>query len=244
MQIIVADDYSELSERAAGIVATVVKEKDGAVLGLATGSTPEGMYARLIQLYREGEVDFSKTVTFNLDEYAGLPPEHEQSYHYFMHRHFFDHVNISPESINIPQCPDPENPGQCSNYDRRVKVAGGINLQVLGIGINGHIGFNEPGQYLQAQTHLAELSEETIEANSRFFKSPREVPRKAVTMGMGSIMHADKILLLACGSSKAKAIKTMCSGKITTGLPASLLQLHRNVIVLVDREAAALIEES
>ncbi len=241
MELTIVDNYQEMSERAAALVVAAVETKPAAVLGLATGSTPEGMYARLVKLSREGKVDFSRVTTFNLDEYAGLAPEHEQSYFYYMHHHLFNLINIGPEQINMPGC-DLENVEQfCLEYDQRIAAAGGIDLQVLGIGGNGHIGFNEPGNQLRVSTHLVDLTEDTILANSRFFKAVEEVPRQAVTMGLGSIMLAGKIVLLASGKAKAEAIARTVCGLVTTEVPASFLQLHRDVTIIADREAAALI---
>jgi len=241
LKVHVVKDYQELSLRAAGIVASQVILKEDAVLGLATGSTPEGMYRELAQLYREGKVDFSRVTTFNLDEYWGLAPGHHQSYHYYMHQHFFDHVNISPENIHLPPGEGADVSAICRAYEETIAAAGGIDLQVLGIGVNGHIGFNEPGQRLPTRTHRVDLSAETIAANSRFFPTPEEVPRQAITMGMGSIMQARRILLLASGKGKAAAIRDTLGGQVTTAVPASFLQLHRRAIVLLDREAAALL---
>lgn len=241
MDITLVDNYRELSENAAAIVADEVNCMQDPVLGLATGSTPEGMYAQLVKKFQEKKVDFSNSVTFNLDEYAGLSPEHPQSYHYYMYRNFFDHINIKPRNINIPYCEDHDIADACREYDRKIIEAGGIDLQILGIGINGHIGFNEPGEYLYTGTHLVDLTEETIDANSRFFNSREDVPQQAITMGVGSIMHAEKILVMACGKNKARAVQLMCCGKVTTKLPASLLQLHRSITLLADREAASLL---
>ena len=241
MKIIVVEDYEQLSAKAAQFVAAQVILKSHAVLGLATGSTPEGMYRRLAQLNREGTVDFSGVVTFNLDEYCGLPPSHPQSYHYYMYHHFFNHVNVRPENIHIPAGDAADIAAFCREYDQAIAAAGGIDLQILGIGVNGHIGFNEPGNCLHAGTHVVDLAAETIEANSRFFASPDEVPRQAVTMGMGSIMRAKRILLLASGKSKAEAIKETVSGKVTTAVPASFLQLHRKATLILDKEAASLL---
>ncbi len=241
MKVHVVKDYQELSLRAAGIVASQVILKEDAVLGLATGSTPEGMYRELAQLNREGKVDFSRVTTFNLDEYWGLAPGHPQSYHYYMHQHFFDHVNLAPENIHIPPGDGVDVSNLCREYEQKIAAADGIDLQVLGIGVNGHIGFNEPDRRLEARTHLVDLTAETIAANSRFFSTPGEVPRQAITMGMGSIMQARRILLLASGENKAAAIRDTLGGRVTTAVPASFLQLHRRVIVLLDREAAALL---
>lgn len=241
MDVRIVDSYDDLSEKAAEIVAAEVKQNRRAVLGLATGSTPEGMYAVLAGYHRDNKIDFSGVTTFNLDEYAGLSREHSQSYYYYMHRHFFDHVNIDPRRINIPESSSEDVVRSCREYEQKIKEAGGIDLQVLGIGVNGHIGFNEPADSLDVYTHLVELAEETIEANSRFFNSRDEVPHQALTMGMGSIMHAAKILLLASGKNKARAIQKTVSGKITTAVPASLLHMHCSCTVIVDREAAALL---
>ncbi|MBM4235366.1 MAG: glucosamine-6-phosphate deaminase [Firmicutes bacterium] len=241
MELIIVDNYQELSERAAMLIVAEVEAKPRAVLGLATGSTPEGMYAELVKLNSEGKVDFSGITTFNLDEYAGLAPEHEQSYYYYMRHHLFNQVKIRAEQINMPSC-DLENVDQfCFEYDQRIAAAGGIDLQVLGIGGNGHIGFNEPGDQLRVPTHLVDLTEDTILANSRFFSSVEAVPKQAVTMGLGSIMLANKIILLAAGKAKAEAITRTVSGLITTSVPASILQLHRDVTIIVDREAAGLL---
>lgn len=237
------ENYDELSKQAAEIVAEQVREKNDSVLGLPTGSTPEGMYAYLVSIYKKSEIDFNAVVTFNLDEYVGLPPDHPQSYNYYMHSNLFDHVNVKKSNVHIPHCKDQDPDLMCREYEQKIKNAGGIDLQILGIGTNGHIGFNEPDKYLYTETHLVELTEETIEANSRFFKSRDEVPLKAVTMGVGSILAAAKIILLASGESKAEVISEMCSGKVTTRVPASLLQLHRDVTIYVDREAASLLKK-
>jgi glucosamine-6-phosphate deaminase len=241
MKIHIVEDYARLSEKAAGIVASQVILKNNSVLGLATGSTPEGMYRRLVQMHREGTVDFSAVVTFNLDEYFGLSPGHPQSYHNYMHEHLFNHVNVPALNIHIPSGVADNIDTYGKEYDRKIAEAGGIDLQVLGIGGNGHIGFNEPGEFLNEQTHIVDLTEDTIEANSRFFDTIEEVPRQAVTMGMGSIMRARRILLLASGKGKAAAIRDTLSGRVDPRVPASFLQLHRNVYVVIDREAASLL---
>ncbi|MFO7952593.1 MAG: glucosamine-6-phosphate deaminase [Bacillota bacterium] len=245
MKISIVEDYDQLSEKAAAIVAGQLQAKKDSVLGLATGSTPEGMYANLVKMYREGLLDFSSVITFNLDEYVGLSPQHPQSYQAYMYRLFFDHVNIKPENIYIPSLN--ENMDSvvqvCRDYDQKIYQAGGIDLQILGIGVNGHIGFNESGSSLPKNTYMVDLSPETIEANSRFFDSAEEVPHRAVTMGLGPIMHAKRVLLLASGRDKAEAVKESFSGHITTQVPASLLQLHPAALVLVDHEAAFLLNE-
>jgi len=243
LKLTVVQDYDQMSKKAASLVAGKLKEKKDLVLGLATGSTPEGMYANLVKMYREGHLDFSLVTTFNLDEYVDLCPQHPQSYHTYMYKHLFDHINIKPENINIP-CYTKNNlsaSDACRDYDQKIVQTGGIDLQVLGIGVNGHIGFNEPASSLPINTHLVELASETIEANSRFFNSIEQVPRRALTMGLGPIMHARLILLLASGGSKAHALKESFSGLVTTEVPASLLQLHPNVVVIVDRDAASLL---
>ncbi|MDO9574239.1 MAG: glucosamine-6-phosphate deaminase [Candidatus Contubernalis sp.] len=241
MQIHIVEDYQQLSAKAASIVASQVILKSNSVLGLATGSTPEGMYRGLVQMHQAGTVDFNGVVTFNLDEYLGLSSEHPQSYHYFMHQHLFNHINVLPENIHIPSGQAEDMAKYCLEYDQKIAAAGGIDLQVLGIGGNGHIGFNEPHQYLNVQTQVVDLTEETIEANSRFFATAQEVPGQAVTMGMGSIMKAQRILLLASGKNKAAVIKETVSGKISTEIPASFLQLHRELILVLDKEVASLL---
>lgn len=241
MIVKILENYMELSKIAATVVAGEINNNNGLVLGLATGSTPEGMYAELIRQFEAGEADFTDVVTFNLDEYASLAPDHPQSYNYYMKKHFFEHINIKKENINIPDGCSADLGNECREYDRRIKEAGGIGLQILGIGTNGHIGFNEPAEVLSIHTHLVELTDQTIKANCRFFESADQVPRKAVTMGMGTIMHAEKIVLLASGKGKAEAVRQTVTGGLTTAFPASLLQLHKNVTVLIDREAASLI---
>jgi glucosamine-6-phosphate deaminase len=241
VKIHVVKDYQEMSDRAAGFVASQVILKNDAVLGLATGSTPEGMYRRLAAMHREGAVDFRQVTTFNLDEYLGLAPDHPQSYHFYMHRHLFHHINAAPENLHIPAGQARDMEAFCREYDDKITAAGGIDLQVLGIGGNGHIGFNEPGEFLQAGTHVVDLTEETVEDNSRFFASREEVPRQAITMGMGSILKARRILLLASGRGKARALQATVSGRITPRVPASFLQLHPQVTLILDQEAAALL---
>lgn len=241
MKINIVDDYQGMSVEAARIVADQLSRKKDTVLGLATGSTVEGLYRELVKANDGGMIGFENVTTFNLDEYIGLGPGHPQSYHYYMHRHLFGHVNITPEQINIPAGLEEDHERTCRNYELEIKAAGGIDLQILGIGVNGHIGFNEPAGELKAETHLVDLSAETIKANSRFFDSMDEVPRRAITMGVGSIMHARTIMLLASGENKARAIEWTVNGPITTAVPASLLQLHRRCVLVLDREAASLL---
>lgn len=241
MKIIKTKSYEELSQRAAKELAEVIKSKPDAILGLATGSTPIGMYQELVTYNKEGQVDFSKVTTFNLDEYVGIPAEHPQSYQYFMKNHLFDHINISQEKTHIPNGMAQNIVVECEAYDGQIRGNGGIDIQVLGIGGNGHIGFNEPGDTLAVGTHVTQLAEETIEANARFFASRDEVPTQAITMGMGDIMKAKKILLLASGETKAAIIGELLEGKIDTQMPASLLQMHPDVTVIVDEAAGKLI---
>ena len=241
MQIISCVDYADMSRKAARIIAAQVQLKPRSVLGLATGSTPIGTYKELISFHQDEELDFSKVITVNLDEYYGLSPEHEQSYHYFMCQNLFKHINISPENTHVPDGLTLDVDKTCVDYDSMVASLGGTDIQLLGIGDNGHIAFNEPHSFFFAQTHLVDLNEETIKANARFFASESEVPRQAITMGMRSILSAKRILLLASGSKKAEAIAQMIKGPVDPQLPASILQLHPNVMVIADKEALALV---
>jgi len=230
------ESYEDMSNQAAEIVAGVIKAKNNAVIGLPTGSSPVGMYSRLIEMHKTGKIDFSQVTTFNLDEYYPIKRNDPQSYYKFMFDNFFSGVNIKPENINIPdgEAADPDL--ECLKYDQKINKAGGIDLMVLGIGANGHIGFNEPGGFLVPHTHVAELTEATIEANSRFFGSASDVPVKALTMGIGSIIaKSRKILMLVSGESKREIFKKFYNGKqISTTNPASFLYLHNDVTVLSD----------
>ncbi len=239
MRIFVTEDYKDLSKKAADIIAAQVILKPSSVLGLATGSTPVGMYGELVKKYRAGELDFGEIKTANLDEYAGLEPTHEQSYRYFMQKNLFDHVNIRPQNTHVPNGASKNPEEECKEYDRILDGLGGVDIQVLGIGHNGHIGFNEPSEAFERDTHVVELQKSTIDANSRFFSSVDEIPKKAITMGIGSIMRARCILLLASGEGKAEIIKQALRGPITPYVPASVLQLHPNVIVVCDKGAAS-----
>ena len=239
MKIIKVDNYSEMSRKAANILASQITLKSNSVLGLATGDTPLGMYKELVNLYKKKELDFSEVKTFNLDEYYGLSIKNSQSYYYFMMNNLFNHINILPENINIPNGNTENIDKECIIYENKITEAGGIDIQVLGIGVNGHIGFNEPDVNFEAKTHLVTLDKMTIESNSRFFNNKNEVPTKAISMGIGTIMSAKKILLLAGGESKADIIARAVSGKITPEVPASILQLHQDVTIIVDKDAAA-----
>lgn len=244
MKVIVANNYDEMSKIAAREMAKLLYVRPNAVLGLATGSTPEGVYKELIGLNKEHKVDFSQVTTFNLDEYRGLKGDHPQSYRYFMDTNLFNHVNIDKNKTHVPNGTAEDIEKECREYDEAIERAGGIDLQLLGIGTNGHIGFNEPSDYLNLNTHLTGLTEETIKANSRFFDSIDEVPTEAVTMGLGSIMKAKKIILLASGEKKAEIIAKLVEDKISTRVPASILQVHPDVLVIVDKEAASLLKNS
>ncbi|MCB2339732.1 glucosamine-6-phosphate deaminase [Clostridium estertheticum] len=241
MRIIVVDNYEEMSKRAALMITSQVTLKPDSVLGLATGDTPLGMYEELVKLYNKKEVDFKEVRTFNLDEYYGLDPENPQSYYSFMNKNLFDKVDIGKNNINMPDGMVKDVNDFCLLYENKIKTLGGIDMQVLGIGGNGHIGFNEPNVNFEAQTHLVNLNEQTIEANSRFFKSIEDVPVKAISMGIKTIMNSKKIILLANGLNKAEAIAKAVNGKINPSIPASILQLHNDVTIIIDKEAASLL---
>ncbi len=239
MRLYISENEYDLSRKAANIISAQVIMKPDSVLGLATGSTPIGTYRQLVEWYRKGDLDFSEITTINLDEYIGLPPEHSQSYARFMHEHLFDLVNVMPENINIPNGMEPDAEKECARYNRVIQAHGGIDLQLLGIGQNGHIGFNEPGAAFEKETHCVALTETTIQANARFFDSENEVPRKAYSMGIKSIMQAKHILLIACGENKADALAGALYGPVTPKLPASILQLHNHVTVVADKAACS-----
>lgn len=243
MKIVIVENYEEMSKRAAVIFASQIVLKPDSVLGLATGSTTIGMYKELINIYGRDALDFSRVSTFNLDEYYKLDEDNEQSYNYFMNKNFFNHVNIKRDNINMPNGKSEDTVRDCARYDKKIVDLGGIDLQVLGIGANGHIGFNEPNTNFEAETRLVELEKETIKANSRFFNSIGEVPTKAVSMGIKTIMQSKKIILLASGIEKADAIEKAVNGKITPELPASILNLHKDVTIIVDRDAASLLNK-
>ncbi|HVH69531.1 MAG TPA: glucosamine-6-phosphate deaminase [Candidatus Dormibacteraeota bacterium] len=240
MLVILKRDNEEVNEHAAQLIAGAIKKKPSLTLGLATGTTMIGLYQHLVSLHKSGSLDFSRVVTFNLDEYLGLPASHSQSFHYFMHEHFFRHVNLPPRNIHIPDGSiHGDYDAYCASYEQSIRAGGGIDLQLLGIGRNGHIGFNEPTSSLASRTRLKVLSRETLDDNAKFFGPGEESPRCAITMGIGTILEARKILLLATGASKATAVAKSIEGPITCAVSASALQLHPAVTFLLDEPASA-----
>lgn len=242
MRIINCHTYEAMSRKAADILAAQIQLKPNCVLGLATGTTPIGAYQGLIKKYESGSLDFSEVRTYNLDEYRGLTHEDPQSYHYFMNDQLFNHVNIDPANVHVPDGANTDADAACADYDRMVAEAGYCDLQLLGIGRNGHIGFNEPADEFSKGTHCVDLTESTIEANSRLFEKEEDVPRQAYTMGTQTIMNARCILVVANGENKAQAVRDMCFGPIVPTCPASILQLHPNVSVVCDDAALSLCE--
>ena len=238
MNVVTVANYREISVRAAQLVANQVNKKKNTVLGLATGQTPVGMYQELISMFKRGEVDFFEVVTFNLDEYYGLSPEHPQSYHHFMWDTFFQYINIKKENVHLLNGVTENINKECKQYEYLIQKNGGIDLQILGIGDNGHLGFNEPAIGLNSKTHLVNLAEETIYANSQYFNDVQEVPKQALTMGVGTIMKAQKIILLASGRKKAHVIERTINCPVSSEVPSTVLQLHNDVIILIDKEAA------
>lgn len=236
MNLIKASGYKDLSRKAANVISAQVILKPNSILGLATGSSPIGTYEQLIEWYQKGDIDFSRTISVNLDEYYGLSPENPQSYRYFMNQHFFNHVNINPLNTNVPNglAADPDE--ECTRYEKLISDLGGIDLQLLGIGHNGHIGFNEPNISFEKTTHVVELDETTRIANARFFDSLDEVPQKALTMGIKSIMQSKKILLIANGPDKQDIIQKALFGPVTPEIPASILQFHPDLTVVCSFE--------
>lgn len=232
MNFIKVNNYEELSSKAAAIICAQVVLKPESVLGLATGSSPLGTYAKMIEKYENGEVDFSNVSSINLDEYVGLDGTNDQSYRYFMNTNLFSKINIDVAKTNVPNGCAADLQKECDAYDALIKQSGGIDLQLLGIGLDGHIGFNEPDSYFEKATHVVELDPSTIEANARFFASEADVPRKAVTMGMGGIMSAKKVLLIANGQNKKEIVEKAFFGPITPEVPASILQLHPDLTVI------------
>ena len=244
MRIYKAKDYEEMSRKAAGIVSAQIIMKPDCVLGLATGSTPVGLYKQLIEWYRNGDLDFSGVRTVNLDEYKGISRENDQSYYYFMHQNLFDHVNIPAGNTHLPDGMELDSEKECRRYEELIQSMGSVDLQLLGIGHNGHIGFNEPADAFDKQVHCVNLTQSTIEANKRFFASAEEVPRQAYTMGIQTIMRSKKILIIANGEGKADIVRDAFFGPITPMVPASVLQLHNDVTLVADEAALSKIPAS
>jgi glucosamine-6-phosphate deaminase len=248
MLVVVKKDHEEVSREAARVVSEIVREKPSCSLGLATGSTPLRMYKELIRMYSDEGLDFSKVNTFNLDEYIGLPPTHPESYHFFMYENLFKHVNVPERFIHIPSAMVDVGDVHrihvfCDWYEEEIVKCGGIDVQVLGIGANGHIGFNEPGSSLGSRTRIKTLTYKTRADNSRFFENDIDkVPKYAITMGIGTILDSRLLLLLASGKKKAQAIKDTVEGPITAKLPASIVQMHRKAILIVDEEAGSMLD--
>lgn len=239
--VIKTKNYEEMSRRAAAIMAAQITLKNDSVLGLATGSTPVGMYQELIRRHEAGELDFSRVRSVNLDEYVGLERTHDQSYFYFMNDNLFKHVNIDPAQTFLPDGTNKDTEAECRRYHEVILGMGGVDMQLLGIGGNGHIGFNEPADAFAARTHCVKLAESTIQANARFFASEDDVPRYALSMGIGEIMAAKKILILASGKAKAEAVRGMVAGPVSPQMPASILQFHPDVTLVADAEALSLL---
>lgn len=244
MRIYEVKDYKEMSRQTANILSAQIILKPDCVLGLATGSTPIDTYAQLVEWYEKGDLDFTEVHTVNLDEYRGLPRENEQSYYSFMHRHLFDHINIDKKNTNVPDGMEPDAEKECARYEALIESLGGIDIQLLGLGRNGHIGFNEPAESFARATHCVDLTESTIEANKRFFASADDVPRQAYTMGIRTIMKAKKILLAVSGEDKAEALYRALYGPITPEVPASVLQLHDDVVVVADNAALSVVRKN
>ena len=237
MRIIATKDYNDMSKKAANILSAQVIMKPDCVLGLATGSTPIGTYEKLVEWYEKGDLDFSQVTSVNLAESKGLDRKNAQSYYYFMHEHLFNHVNIKEENTNVPDGTQPDGEKECARYEELIRSLGGVDLQLLGLGHNGHIGFNEPADAFDKTTHCVDLTESTIEANKRFFASADEVPRQAYTMGIGTIMQAKKILIIVSGEDKADIVRDAFFGPVTPRVPASILQMHSDVTLVADEAA-------
>lgn len=241
MKIIKAKDYKDMSRKAANIISAQIIMKPHCVLGLATGSTPIGTYDQLVEWYNKGDLDFSEVTTVNLDEYKGLTRENEQSYYYFMNDKLFSRVNINKERTFLPDGMEPDSDKACKDYNEIIASVGGVDLQLLGLGHNGHIGFNEPGMAFEAETHCVDLTESTMKANQRFFASMDEVPKQAYTMGIKTIMQAKKILIVISGEDKAQIVKEAFFGPITPKVQASVLQLHNDVTIVADEAALSMV---
>ena len=243
MVIYTGKDYYDVSRKAANIMSAQIIMKPRAVLGLATGSTPVGMYKQLIEWYKKGDLDFSQITSVNLDEYKGLSGDNDQSYRYFMNTNLFDHVNIDKTKTYVPNGLEEDSEKACADYNEIIRSVGGIDMQLLGIGGNGHIGFNEPGAAFEKETHCVDLTESTIKANARFFESMDDVPKQAYTMGIKTIMQAKKILIVASGEDKAEIVQKAFFGPITPQVPASVLQLHNDVTLVADEAALSKLSE-
>lgn len=237
MRIIKARDYNDMSRKAANIISAQIIMKPDCVLGLATGSTPIGTYKQLVEWYKKGDLDFSEVTSVNLDEYKGLSRDNDQSYYYFMNDNLFSHVNICKERTHLPNGMEPDSAKACAEYNAVIASVGGIDLQLLGLGHNGHIGFNEPADTFELETHCVDLTESTIEANKRFFAFYDDVPKQAYTMGIKTIMQAKKVLVVVSGKDKAGIVKQAFFGPVTPHVPASILQLHSDAIVIADEDA-------
>ncbi len=242
MRIYKTKNYQEMSRKAANIISAQVILKPNSVLGLATGSTPIGTYDQLVEWHSKGDIDFSEISTVNLDEYKGFARDNDQSYYHFMHKYFFDRVNIQPEKTHIPDGTAEDGEMECRRYEGEIRTLGGIDLQLLGLGHNGHIGFNEPSDYFATITHCVDLQSSTIEANQRFFPTIDDVPKQAYTMGIGTILQAKKILLIVSGEDKADAVKHALFGGVTPVVPASVLQIHPDVTVVADEAALSKVD--
>lgn len=236
MEIIKVKDNEALSQKAADMIAEVLETKADPVLGLATGSTPERMYEILVERQKNGELSFKNATTFNLDEYVGLSGDNDQSYRYFMNERLFNHIDIDKANTHVPNGLAEDVDQECSDYEKRIADKGHVDIQVLGIGLNGHIGFNEPGSAEDSRTHIIELDPSTREANARFFDSIDDVPTQAITMGIGSILEAKKIMLLVHGEKKAEILKKVINGEVTSDVPASYLKNHPDVTIITDIE--------
>lgn len=239
MEVVICKDYDEMSRRAAYLLTAEIVQNPKAVLGLATGDTPKKMYETLVDIYKKGDLDFSKVTTFNLDEYVGLSAEHEQSYAAYMKQMLMSHINIKPENVHILNGCSETPEEECALFEEKIVQAGGIDIQVLGLGHNGHIGFNEPDSQFELKTRIVQLDDRTIEANKRFFDKKSDVPTHALSMGIQTIMEAKKIILIASGASKAEAVSKLVNGNIDSMHPASILKVHKDVTVLIDKEAAS-----
>ena len=241
MRIYIGKDYEEMSRIAANVLSAQVTMKPDCVLGLATGSTPIGTYKVLIERCAQGDLDFSQVKSINLDEYVGLSGEHDQSYRYFMNNNLFNHINIDKANTNVPNGLAEDVDAECARYNEVINTLGPIDIQVLGMGHNGHIGFNEPDDHFPLETHKVDLAQSTIDANARFFASADEVPRQALTMGIKTIMQAKKVLVVVSGKDKAEIVKKAFTGPVTPQVPASILQMHSDVILVADEAAASLL---